>query len=51
MGAVAVLGEIWEIASSRAGCSTQLSGRYRRDQLHKTENTHAGTLVKIALAR
>ncbi len=27
------------------------TGRYRWDQLHKTEKTHAGTLVEIALAR
>ena len=27
------------------------TGRYRWDQLHKTERTHAGTLVEIALAR
>jgi hypothetical protein len=29
----------------------QHTGRYRWDQLHKTEKTHAGTLVEIALAR
>jgi hypothetical protein len=29
----------------------QRTGRYRWDQLHKTEKTHAGTLVEIALAR
>ena len=28
----------------------QHTGRYRRDQLHNTEKTHAGTLVEIALA-
>jgi hypothetical protein len=27
------------------------TGRYRMDQLHKTEKTHAGTLVEIALQR
>jgi hypothetical protein len=29
----------------------QHTGRYRWEQLHKTEKTHAGTLVEIALAR
>ena len=29
----------------------QHTGRYRWDQLHKTEKTHAGILVEIALAR
>ncbi len=29
----------------------QHTGRYRWDQLHKTEKTHAGTLIEIALAR
>ena len=29
----------------------QHTGRFRWDQLHKTEKTHAGTLVEIALAR
>jgi hypothetical protein len=29
----------------------QHTGRYRWDQLHKTEKTHAGTLVEIALSR
>ena len=29
----------------------QHTGHYRWDQLHKTEKTHAGTLVEIALAR
>ena len=29
----------------------QHTGRYRCDQLHKTEKTHAGTLVGITLAR
>jgi len=29
----------------------QHTGRYRWQQLHKTEKTHAGTLVEIALAR
>ncbi len=29
----------------------QHTGRYRWGQLHKTEKTHAGTLVEIALAR
>jgi len=29
----------------------QHTGRYRWNQLHKTEKTHAGTLVEIALAR
>jgi len=29
----------------------QHTGRYRWDQLHKTEKTHAGTLVEIGLAR
>ncbi|HEY6311192.1 MAG TPA: NaeI family type II restriction endonuclease [Streptosporangiaceae bacterium] len=29
----------------------QHTGRHRWDQLHKTEKTHAGTLVEIALAR
>jgi Restriction endonuclease NaeI len=29
----------------------QHTGRYRWDQLYKTEKTHAGTLVEIALAR
>ena len=29
----------------------QHTGRYRWDQLHQTEKTHAGTLVEIALAR
>jgi hypothetical protein len=28
----------------------QHTGRYRWDQLHNTEKTHAGTLVEIALA-
>jgi hypothetical protein len=37
MGAVAVLGEIWEIADG------QHSGWYRWDQLHKTEKMHADT--------
>ncbi|MDB6123166.1 MAG: restriction endonuclease [Pedosphaera sp.] len=29
----------------------QRTGRYRRDQLHKTEKTHCGTLVEINLHR
>ena len=29
----------------------QHTGRYRWDQLHKTEKTHAGTLVEIGLQR
>ncbi len=29
----------------------QHTGRYKWEQLHKTEKTHAGTLVEIALAR
>jgi len=29
----------------------QHTGRYRWEQLHKTEKTHAGTLIEIALAR
>ena len=29
----------------------QHTGRYRWDQLHKTEKTHVGTLIEIALAR
>src|ERR1700683_3175240 len=29
----------------------QHTGRYRWEQMHKTEKTHAGTLVEIALAR
>ena len=29
----------------------QHTGRYRWDQLHKTEKTHEGTLIEIALAR
>src|SRR6266571_3248026 len=29
----------------------QRTGRYRWDQLHKTEKTHCGTLVEISLQR
>jgi Restriction endonuclease NaeI len=50
MGAVVVLGEIWEIVISRRAARRRRTGRCRWDQLHKTEKTYTGTLVEVALA-